>query len=200
MLYLAEKSGGTESVDGMELHIGPRAVPREDAMGGDAEAALIERAPVTFIFSSIFFRSSWKYKERAYRYCLLDAGHLAIQTTLSAPALHLGSVAIGRFDDGAVNSLLELDAGAEGALILLPVGRPLNSSPPEQSQNGFISQPRELEGKSHQLVRLMHGNTYLQLSGQEIRPEAPARPHDKAYAGIERFPIVWCNLSAESHG
>ncbi len=26
--------------------------------------------------SAIYYRSSWKYKNRAFRYCLLDAGHL----------------------------------------------------------------------------------------------------------------------------
>lgn len=29
-----------------------------------------------FFISSLYFRSSWKYKKRAFRYCLLDAGHI----------------------------------------------------------------------------------------------------------------------------
>ena len=29
-----------------------------------------------FLFSSIYYRSSWKYRTRAFRYCLLDAGHM----------------------------------------------------------------------------------------------------------------------------
>lgn len=29
-----------------------------------------------FLISSIYYRSSWKYKNRAFRYCLLDAGHI----------------------------------------------------------------------------------------------------------------------------
>jgi len=29
-----------------------------------------------FLISSPYYRSSWKYKDRAFRYCLLDAGHL----------------------------------------------------------------------------------------------------------------------------
>jgi SagB-type dehydrogenase family enzyme len=29
-----------------------------------------------FFISSLYFRSSWKYKNRAFRYCLLDAGHI----------------------------------------------------------------------------------------------------------------------------
>lgn len=28
-----------------------------------------------FLYSTIYYRSSWKYKNRAFRYCLLDAGH-----------------------------------------------------------------------------------------------------------------------------
>jgi len=29
-----------------------------------------------FLVSAVYYRSSWKYKNRAFRYCLLDAGHL----------------------------------------------------------------------------------------------------------------------------
>ena len=29
-----------------------------------------------FLVSAVYYRSAWKYKERAFRYCLLDAGHL----------------------------------------------------------------------------------------------------------------------------
>ncbi|BBG66185.1 hypothetical protein NNO_1482 [Hydrogenimonas sp.] len=29
-----------------------------------------------FLVSSIYYRSSWKYKKRAFRYCLLDGGHI----------------------------------------------------------------------------------------------------------------------------
>lgn len=29
-----------------------------------------------FFISSLYYRSSWKYKNRAFRYCLLDSGHI----------------------------------------------------------------------------------------------------------------------------
>ncbi|CAA6815289.1 MAG: Unknown protein [uncultured Sulfurovum sp.] len=29
-----------------------------------------------FLVSAVYYRSSWKYKNRAFRYCLLDAGHM----------------------------------------------------------------------------------------------------------------------------
>ncbi len=39
-----------------------------------------------FLISALYFRSSWKYKNRAFRYCLLDAGHLL--GSIEASALH----------------------------------------------------------------------------------------------------------------
>ena len=38
-------------------------------------------------FSSIHWRESWKYGERAYRYCQLDVGHALAAVTLAAAAL-----------------------------------------------------------------------------------------------------------------
>jgi len=29
-----------------------------------------------FVVSAVWYRSAWKYRDRAYRYCLLDAGHI----------------------------------------------------------------------------------------------------------------------------
>lgn len=37
-----------------------------------------------FLVSAIYYRSSWKYKNRAFRYCLLDAGHLLGSVEASA--------------------------------------------------------------------------------------------------------------------
>ena len=36
------------------------------------------------LYSTIYYRSSWKYKNRAYRYCLLDAGHALGALEISA--------------------------------------------------------------------------------------------------------------------
>ena len=38
------------------------------------------------IISGIFFHSAWKYRERAFRYLLLDAGHLAEALVMAARA------------------------------------------------------------------------------------------------------------------
>ncbi len=43
------------------------------------EAAFEDNRAVSglfFLFSAIYYRSSWKYRSRAFRYCLLDTGHV----------------------------------------------------------------------------------------------------------------------------
>ena len=70
----------------------------EQLKGGDfryqiAHAALDQqmaaRAPIVFIWTAIFQRSKWKYKQRAYRYVFLDAGHIAAHLSLAATDLGL---------------------------------------------------------------------------------------------------------------
>lgn len=79
-------------------------------------------AAVTFVLSGIFQRTRWKYRERAYRYVLLEAGHIGENLYLASTSLGLGCVAIGAFFDDQVNDLLGLDGAAEAALYLLCVG------------------------------------------------------------------------------
>ncbi|WP_456386259.1 SagB family peptide dehydrogenase [Desulfolithobacter sp.] len=43
------------------------------------EAAMADRrrvAGIIFLVTALYYRSSWKYGDRAYRYCLLDSGHM----------------------------------------------------------------------------------------------------------------------------
>jgi SagB-type dehydrogenase family enzyme len=135
---------------------------------------LVSRAPVTFIFTSSFHRSSWKYGKRSYRYCCLDAGHLVVQASLAAAGLGFGSVPIGRFNDERVNALLGLDEDEEGAMAILPVGFVDNVSSGPEDRPEFDLAPKELEGRSHALVRLMHGSTRLAMTGRTVQA-FPAR-------------------------
>jgi len=47
----------------------------------------LPRGTVLLCFSSIHWRESWKYGERAYRYCQLDVGHALAAAALAAAAL-----------------------------------------------------------------------------------------------------------------
>ena len=80
------------------------------------------RAPsLTFFVSAIFFRSGWKYRERSYRYHLLDTGHLVENLALTLTALGLPCAVEYDYADEAVNGFLGLDTRREVCLAMLRV-------------------------------------------------------------------------------
>lgn len=70
----------------------------------------------TFYITGIFFRSAWKYRSRAYRYVLLDAGHLLENLRLALGALDLSFSIHLDFDDERAATLLGLDPQREVCL------------------------------------------------------------------------------------
>lgn len=81
-------------------------------------------APVVFIWTAVFFRSIWKYEQRAFRYVYLDAGHIAANLALSSTALGLGSCQIAALFDDEVNAIIEVDGYDESTLYMSVVGVP----------------------------------------------------------------------------
>jgi len=79
-------------------------------------------AGVCFVLSAVFQRTRWKYRERAYRYVLLEAGHVGQNIYLAATALGLGACAVGAFYDQQFNSLLGLDGTDEAVVYVISVG------------------------------------------------------------------------------
>jgi SagB-type dehydrogenase family enzyme len=80
------------------------------------------KAGAVFIWSAVFPRSVWKYRDRAYRYVYLDAGHIAAHLSLAAVSLGLASCQIAAFYDDEANALLEIDGEEEGVLYMSAVG------------------------------------------------------------------------------
>ena len=84
-----------------------------------------EKHPLlTFFFTAIFFRSAWKYRKRAYRYHLLDTGHLIENMGVALKALGLNFCLSYDFDDRAVNQMLGLDETREVCLAVCQVPGP----------------------------------------------------------------------------
>lgn len=81
-------------------------------------------ANVVFVWTALFERSKWKYKQRAYRYVYLDAGHIAENLALAAVALGLGTCQIGALYDDEVNELVDIDGEEESILYMSTVGHP----------------------------------------------------------------------------
>ena len=101
---------------------------RDGAFGQDlAEAAvgqaMCAAAPVVFVWTAIIQRSSWRYKQRAYRYIYLDAGHIAAHVSLAAVALGLGTCQIAAFFDKEVDAVVQVDGELEFTVYMTSVGR-----------------------------------------------------------------------------
>jgi SagB-type dehydrogenase family enzyme len=116
---------------------------RSDVAAAALDQLMCARAGAVFIWTAVFARSVWKYRERAYRYFYLDAGHIAAQLSLAAVAQGLGSCPIAAFYDEEVNALLGVDGKTEGAVYMAAVGRPTRPSGSGQSDPRHTARPKE---------------------------------------------------------
>jgi len=82
-------------------------------------------APAVFVWTAIVERSKWKYRQRAYRYIYLDAGHIAENLALTAVSLGLGTCQIAALFDDEVNSILGVDGVEETAVYMSVAGHSL---------------------------------------------------------------------------
>jgi hypothetical protein len=90
----------------------------------------VENAGFCIVLSAVLPRSSFKYGQRAYRFVLLEAGHIAQNVLLAAEGLNLGGLPVGGFFDDDLNAVLNLDGCQEFVVYLLLIG---NKTKPEQT-------------------------------------------------------------------
>ena len=91
-----------------------------------------------FVISGIFFRSAWKYRARAYRYVLMDAGHVMESLRLAIRAAGFSARLVYAFDDSAVNLLLGFDPEREvgiGCVYVYGSGKNKESATPDAPPN-----------------------------------------------------------------
>ena len=101
---------------------------KEGNFGSDLSQAglgqeMLEEASCIFIWTAIVARSRWKYRERAYRYIYMDAGHIGQNLYLAAMAMNLGCCTVGAFYDEEVDRLIGIDGREEISVYLGAVGR-----------------------------------------------------------------------------
>ena len=100
--------GLKEWPDGL-YHYCPSAHMAEQRALGDLEIKLAgSSAPIVFVLTSIAWREAWKYRDRAYRYCLHDIGHAWQALSLAARAIGCDSFATGHFPDEEVAQFCRL--------------------------------------------------------------------------------------------
>jgi SagB-type dehydrogenase family enzyme len=78
-------------------------------------------ADLTLITTAVFYRSAWRYQDRAYRRIFLDTGHLLGNIELAGAMNGFRPYFIGGFIDRDINELLYLNTEEEGAVTIIPV-------------------------------------------------------------------------------
>jgi SagB-type dehydrogenase family enzyme len=79
-------------------------------------------APVLVVVAAALWRSRFKYGARAYRFTVLEAGHVAQNLLLAAESLALAAAPVGGFWDRRLDAALGLDGVNEVALYVVAVG------------------------------------------------------------------------------
>jgi SagB-type dehydrogenase family enzyme len=95
-----------------------------DVMRYGLDQDFLASAHVVVILTLIHQRMRFKYRDRSYRYGLLEAGHLGQNLYLTATAMGLGGCAVGAFHDDGINDLIGVDGREEAAVYLLAAGIP----------------------------------------------------------------------------
>jgi SagB-type dehydrogenase family enzyme len=126
----------------------------------------ITRAPVVLIYSAISWRSTWKYRDRAYRYHFWDNGMILANALAVAASHALPASLVMGFVESAVNQLIGIDGEQELALSLLPLGSG-EDTPPAGNGEGLTDLKLDVIPLSHAQVdypsiRRMHAASSFQ--------------------------------------
>ena len=117
--------GLTAWPDGL-YHYRPSSHMAEQRAVGDLNLNFADSdssAPVVFVLTSIAWREAWKYRDRAYRYCLHDIGHAWQALALAAQAIGCDTFAFGHFRDDEVSQSCGLEPDEWPMLIVELRGR-----------------------------------------------------------------------------
>ncbi|NET33123.1 MAG: SagB/ThcOx family dehydrogenase [Cyanothece sp. SIO1E1] len=81
----------------------------------------LEKTQLAMVLTAVFWRSAWRYQDRAYRRICLDTGHLLGNIELACAMNDYRPHLIGGFVDQALAELFYLDSHQEGAIAVIPL-------------------------------------------------------------------------------
>lgn len=91
----------------------------EGCLGQD----MVLRSAVTFLWTAVSYRMTWRYHQRGFRYLFLDCGHVCQNLYLAAEMINAGVCAIAAFLDDELNRILTLDGEEQFIIYLATVGK-----------------------------------------------------------------------------
>jgi SagB-type dehydrogenase family enzyme len=116
-----------------------RARPAWERLRPSIEQSRLDRALLgqlpdgaagAFLLTATISKAAAKYGERGYRFCLLEAGHIAQSLTLVLLACGVASICLGGFADHLLDAELLLDGIDEASLYAIAFGLPAPEAQP----------------------------------------------------------------------
>jgi SagB-type dehydrogenase family enzyme len=83
----------------------------------------VKTSAVTFVWTAVAYRMTWRYGQRGYRYMHLDAGHVCQNLYLAAAPIGCGVCAIAAFSDEDMSRILDIDGVEQFAIYVAAVGK-----------------------------------------------------------------------------
>lgn len=96
--------------------------PEQDGVDDALSRQLPTGSAGVLVLAASIAKSTAKYGERGYRFCLLEAGHVAQNLTLVLKSFAVESVCLGGFADYNLNQILGLDGVMDAAVYAIPFG------------------------------------------------------------------------------
>ncbi|MGI6440464.1 MAG: SagB/ThcOx family dehydrogenase [Peptoniphilaceae bacterium] len=84
------------------------------------------QAAVTFLWTTLPYRTEWRYADASYKVIAVDAGHVCQNLYLAATAIDCGTCAIGAYNQTAANAFLQVDPDEEFVVYIAPVGKKIH--------------------------------------------------------------------------
>ncbi|MFZ0888420.1 MAG: SagB/ThcOx family dehydrogenase [Candidatus Binataceae bacterium] len=195
-LYPIEIYAAAADVEGLEAglyHFSPADLKLRGLRPGDWRATLvraaamrtsIRRARAVVLMSAIFWRSAWKYRARAYRYCFWDAGTILANLTAAARAEGIPTETVTAFVDAELEQLLGIHGEREAPLCMVALGRTASESrqaaqpAPLKLETVALSQNEVSYDdllKMHRASRLVSTEEVSAVASARVEPHAPAQ-------------------------
>ncbi|MDD2657311.1 MAG: SagB/ThcOx family dehydrogenase [Candidatus Pacebacteria bacterium] len=83
----------------------------------------VQDAPLALVMTAVFSRNKVKYKERGYRYLMLEAGHIGQNLYLTSAALDLECCALGGTRDESLEEFIDIDGTTESVVYGFSFGK-----------------------------------------------------------------------------
>jgi SagB-type dehydrogenase family enzyme len=152
-------------------------------------------APVTLVFTSISWRSTWKYRDRAYRYHFWDNGMILANSLAMAAAHELPAAVVMGFVEADVNKLIGIDGQQELALSFLALGHTDQSLPDSAAiedlpEINFEIVPISISPVDYPSIREAHAASSLANHDEAREWRNATRDPDSPAIEGEAFPLA----------